>query len=289
MQRFAPANHSSVPSNQVPSHSPAGTSDYSQTGELSSAAVRGAPAAVNPAQSAWSNSNPPVDPSGRTLSGGPSGLWMAANQRLPHEGSLTTNQPSQLAPPQHIAAGWPAADRVPPVTAPSVADNGQVIPAAGAAQPGYVQQTGAGTAPTNADRFSNRTADARPDAAFSTRSVEPSGSDDAAASAPRSARNATARHVAEAHDEDAPAGDQLPPTRRPQILEAELPRQTANVSGDQTASGPSPQRAAWSILNELLLFASLGVNVVAIVIARQYYLRYCMLIREMREQPANLG
>lgn len=290
MQRFAPTNPSSVPANQLPSHSPAGTSDYPQAGQFPSAAVKGTPAPVNPAQSMWSNSSPPAELSGRALSGGPSDLWMAANQRLPHEGSVTTDQPSPLNLPQHAAAGWPATDRTPPVTAPSVADNGQVVPAAGAAQPGYVQQTGAGTAATNAGRHSGRTADARSGAAVPARPVEPPGGDDAAASAPRSARNAAGRHVAESHDEDAPAGEnQLPPTRRPQIIEAELPRQTANVSGYQTASGPSPQRAAWSILNELLLFASLGVNVVAIVIARQYYLRYCMLIREMREQPANLG
>jgi hypothetical protein len=47
------------------------------------------------------------------------------------------------------------------------------------------------------------------------------------------------------------------------------------------------RQAAFGILNEILLFASLGVNVVAIVIARQYYLRYCTLIRQMREQPNN--
>ncbi|GIW92227.1 MAG: hypothetical protein KatS3mg110_0268 [Pirellulaceae bacterium] len=47
-------------------------------------------------------------------------------------------------------------------------------------------------------------------------------------------------------------------------------------------------RAVWNVVNELLLFASLGINVVAIIIARQYYLRYCMLIKEVRRQPGEV-
>jgi hypothetical protein len=41
------------------------------------------------------------------------------------------------------------------------------------------------------------------------------------------------------------------------------------------------------LLKELILFASLGMNIVAVLIARQYYMRYRMLIREMRD-PVSL-
>jgi hypothetical protein len=50
-----------------------------------------------------------------------------------------------------------------------------------------------------------------------------------------------------------------------------------------TNPGAAATTPATGLFKELLLFASLGVNVAAVIIARQYYLRYTMLVQEIRE------
>jgi len=59
----------------------------------------------------------------------------------------------------------------------------------------------------------------------------------------------------------------------------------ARDTADDAIEGKSERsgRPVDNALKEFLLFASIGINVVAVVIARQYYLRYRMLIREYRE------
>lgn len=61
----------------------------------------------------------------------------------------------------------------------------------------------------------------------------------------------------------------------------ESPSELAADSGAGTSS--SKTRTTDDFLKELILFASLGINVVAVVIARQYFVRYQMLIREVRD------
>jgi hypothetical protein len=59
----------------------------------------------------------------------------------------------------------------------------------------------------------------------------------------------------------------------------------SDLTNPVTAAGPAASTTApgASLFKELLLFASLGVNVAAVIIARQYYLRYTMLVQEIRE------
>lgn len=90
------------------------------------------------------------------------------------------------------------------------------------------------------------------------------------------------------------------PTRRPDVEgESTGSPRTTNTSREsgpedrlttalRSASTRSPaSERGGDLLKELILFASLGMNIVAVLIARQYYMRYRMLIREMRD-PVSL-
>jgi len=60
----------------------------------------------------------------------------------------------------------------------------------------------------------------------------------------------------------------------------------SDVPSTTAATAPLATTPAGGLFKELLLFVSLGVNVAAVIIARQYYLRYCMLVQEIRESES---
>ncbi len=125
--------------------------------------------------------------------------------------------------------------------------------------------------------------------------TEPRTSGGVSTAAPDAPQNSSASRTRTVSDEGhggsgsnskQPVGSRANPT-----LDGLLQEQVRNADPSFSPPATSSQVTSsdvWHVINELLLFASLGINVVAIVIARQYYLRYCMIVQEMRRQPADL-
>ncbi len=92
------------------------------------------------------------------------------------------------------------------------------------------------------------------------------------------------QRVAQTPRQESPRTSSLPRSSRAEVEPEYVDELSPSSEGPRTASrAAAPPDEAGSLLKELVLFASLGINVVAILIARQYYLRYRMLIREMRD------
>jgi hypothetical protein len=87
----------------------------------------------------------------------------------------------------------------------------------------------------------------------------------------------TARTARRADPETSPSSTR--PTAASRAADTE---DRPGTTSRDSAARPAADRGG-DLLKELILFASLGMNIVAVLIARQYYMRYRMLIREMRD------
>ena len=80
-----------------------------------------------------------------------------------------------------------------------------------------------------------------------------------------------------------PVEENSPSTRAAGRSRETAPPEVTTSSARNADTGSSSSDRSGELLKELILFASLGMNIVAVLIARQYYMRYRMLIREMRD------